>query len=94
LLAAEASIKSTAAANSEKVTSAVNFPPATTLKMAPRSITATQTCGNRAPARAIAASISSPMREVSPADWAPWSLMSAGAVVMLYTVTIPRKMSG
>jgi hypothetical protein len=50
--------------------------------------------GRSGPARAIAASISSPMREVSPADWAPWSLMSAGAVVMLYTVTIPKKMSG
>ena len=32
-------------------------------------------------------------REVTPADWAPWSLMSGGAVVMLYTVTIPRKMN-
>jgi hypothetical protein len=31
-------------------------------------------------------------REVVPAEWAPWSLLSAGAVVMLYSFTIPAKM--
>jgi hypothetical protein len=30
-------------------------------------------------------------REVVPPDWAPWSLMSAGAVTMLYTFTIPKR---
>ena len=33
-------------------------------------------------------------REVEPPEWAPWSLMSVGAVVMLYTFTIPKKMTG
>ena len=31
-------------------------------------------------------------REVTPAEWAPWSLLSAGAVVMLYSFTLPAKM--
>jgi hypothetical protein len=31
-------------------------------------------------------------REVTPADWAPWSLLSGGAVVMLYSFTLPAKM--
>jgi hypothetical protein len=31
-------------------------------------------------------------REVIPPEWAPWTLMSAGAVVMLYSFTIPRRM--
>lgn len=30
-------------------------------------------------------------REIVPPEWAPWSLMSAGAVTMLYSFTIPRK---
>jgi hypothetical protein len=30
-------------------------------------------------------------REVIPPDWAPWSLMSTGAVVVLYSFTLPRK---
>ena len=31
-------------------------------------------------------------REITPPEWAPWSLLSAGAVVMLYSFTIPAKM--
>ena len=31
-------------------------------------------------------------REVTPAEWAPWSLLSAGAVVTLYSFTIPAKL--
>jgi hypothetical protein len=31
-------------------------------------------------------------REFVPAEWAPWSLLSGGAVVMLYSFTIPAKM--
>lgn len=34
---------------------------------------------------------STKLREVSPAEWAPWSLLSAGAVVILYTFTLPQK---
>jgi len=33
-------------------------------------------------------------REVEPPEWAPWSLMSGGAVVMLYSFTIPKKIKG
>ncbi|MEO8496426.1 MAG: hypothetical protein ABI614_15265 [Planctomycetota bacterium] len=29
-------------------------------------------------------------REVRPPEWAPWSLLSAGAVIMLYTFTLNR----
>lgn len=41
-----------------------------------------------APAAGIAAA---PLREVIPPEWAPWSLLSAGAVVMLYSITLPKK---
>lgn len=30
-------------------------------------------------------------RDLVPPDWAPWSLLSAGAVTMLYTITIPKR---
>jgi hypothetical protein len=30
-------------------------------------------------------------RDVTPPEWAPWSLLSAGAVVILYTFTLPQK---
>lgn len=30
-------------------------------------------------------------REIEPPDWAPWSLMSTGAVTMLYSFTIPKR---
>ena len=33
-------------------------------------------------------------REIQPPEWAPWSLLSGGAVTILYSFTIPRKMSG
>ena len=32
------------------------------------------------------------VKEVAPAEWMPWSLMSVGAVVMLYTITVPKKL--
>ena len=34
---------------------------------------------------------SGPKRVVVPPDWAPWSLLSTGAVVCLYSFTIPRR---
>jgi len=37
---------------------------------------------------------SSARREVVPPDWAPWSLMSAGPVVVLYSLTLPKRMAG
>lgn len=33
-------------------------------------------------------------REFRPPEWAPWSLMSSGAVVILYSFTLPRRVSG
>ena len=35
-----------------------------------------------------------PQRTLTPPPWAPWSLMSAGAVVCLYSFTIPRRVAG
>jgi len=29
-------------------------------------------------------------RDIEPAEWAPWSLLSAGAVVILYSLTLNR----
>jgi hypothetical protein len=34
------------------------------------------------------------LREVVPPDWAPWSLLAGGAVVMLYSFTIPQRVGG
>jgi hypothetical protein len=36
----------------------------------------------------------SQVREVKVPDWAPWSLMAGGAVVILYSFTIPKRVSG
>ena len=30
-------------------------------------------------------------REIKPPDWAPWSLLSTGAVVILYSYTLPKR---
>lgn len=30
-------------------------------------------------------------REIVPPEWAPWSLLSAGAVTMLYSFTVPNR---
>ncbi len=32
-------------------------------------------------------------REIVPPDWAPWSLIGGGAVVVLYSFTIPRRVA-
>jgi len=34
------------------------------------------------------------IRTFNPPDWAPWSLMGAGTVVILYSFMIPRRMHG
>jgi hypothetical protein len=31
-----------------------------------------------------------PSRDIEPPEWAPWSLLSAGAVIILYSLTINR----
>ena len=35
-----------------------------------------------------------PQKEVNPPPWAPWSLMSTGAVVCLYSFSIPSRLRG
>ncbi len=35
-----------------------------------------------------------PPMQISPPPWAPWSLLSSGAVVCLYSFTIPRRVKG
>jgi hypothetical protein len=35
-----------------------------------------------------------PPKQFAPAPWVPWSLISSGAVVCLYSFTIPRRMAG
>ena len=37
------------------------------------------------------ASSQSATRDVVPPDWAPWSLLGTGAVVVLYSFTIPQR---
>ncbi|HZZ71690.1 MAG TPA: hypothetical protein VFE24_05520 [Pirellulales bacterium] len=32
--------------------------------------------------------------DLNPPEWAPWSLMSAGAVIILYSFTIPKRIAG
>jgi hypothetical protein len=34
------------------------------------------------------------LHDIVPPDWAPWSLLAAGAVVMLYSFTIPQRVGG
>ncbi len=31
---------------------------------------------------------------LTPPDWAPWSLMATGAVVIIYSFTVPKRVSG
>jgi hypothetical protein len=32
-------------------------------------------------------------RELIPSEWAPWSLLSAGAVTILYSFTLPQRLT-
>lgn len=52
----------------------------------------------KAPENEMGAFFSQPMqpakKEFTPPEWAPWSLMSSGAVVILYSFTLPRRVSG
>jgi hypothetical protein len=36
----------------------------------------------------------SPTRPITPPEWAPWSLLAGGAVVMIYSFTIPTRLKG
>jgi hypothetical protein len=35
-----------------------------------------------------------PQKQFTPPPWMPWSVLSSGAVVCLYSFTIPRRMGG
>lgn len=35
-----------------------------------------------------------PRKAITPPNWAPWSLISSGAVVCLYSFTLPRRVKG
>lgn len=48
--------------------------------------------GDDAPRPAVARSLG--RREYAPPEWVPWSLLSGGAVVILYSFTIPRRVTG
>ncbi|MEX2185863.1 MAG: hypothetical protein WD875_03675 [Pirellulales bacterium] len=50
--------------------------------------------GNPQPAATAVSAAPAAKRELIPPEWAPWSLLSAGAVVMLYSFTLPKKWSG
>lgn len=43
-------------------------------------------------ASAVAQGVVPAVREVTPPEWAPWSLLSGGAVVMLYSFSLPAKL--
>lgn len=33
-------------------------------------------------------------KDVVPPEWAPWSLMAAGAVIVIYSFSIPKRVAG
>ncbi|MFO0870069.1 MAG: hypothetical protein U0935_14150 [Pirellulales bacterium] len=39
-------------------------------------------------------SVAAPPRDVVPPEWAPWGLLTGGAVVLLYSFTIPKRVTG
>ncbi len=39
----------------------------------------------------LAGGDAAPRQEIVPPDWAPWSLMSGGAVTILYSFSIPKR---
>jgi hypothetical protein len=41
-------------------------------------------------AASFAAAPMTPAREVKPPEWAPWSLLSGGAIVIIYSLTLKR----
>ena len=47
----------------------------------------------QSPDEATAAAGEAASRDIIPPDWAPWSLLSAGAVVMIYSFTIPKRIN-
>ncbi|MFT5523449.1 MAG: hypothetical protein ACI9HK_001395 [Pirellulaceae bacterium] len=37
---------------------------------------------------------STPNRVVKPYEWAPWSLLSGGTIIIIYSFAIPRRVNG
>ncbi|MCE5266309.1 MAG: hypothetical protein LLG00_00280 [Planctomycetaceae bacterium] len=35
-----------------------------------------------------------PQKQIVPPPWAPWSLLSSGAVMCIYSFTLPRRVGG
>jgi hypothetical protein len=35
--------------------------------------------------------VTTPARDVTPPEWAPWSLLAGGSIVVLYSLTLMRK---
>ena len=44
--------------------------------------------------KASANTFSVSSHEIVPPDWAPWSLLGVGAVVLLYSFTVPQRVGG
>ena len=49
---------------------------------------------SRAAASSAGGAAASPNRRITPPEYAPWSLMGLGAVVMLYAYDLPRRLQG
>jgi hypothetical protein len=43
-------------------------------------------------AAGVAQDVAPAVRQITPPEWGPWSLLSGGAVVILYSFTIPAKL--
>ena len=43
---------------------------------------------------AAAATDNGPQSQIKTREWMPWSFLSAGAVIILYTITIPKRFQG
>jgi hypothetical protein len=53
-----------------------------------------QTPSEQAPATIFGtnpAALGGESRDIEPAEWTPWSLLSAGAIIILYAVTLNRQ---
>ena len=52
------------------------------------------TASDSAPAGSYGHTNAPRLREFAPPEWAPWSLLAVGAVVMIYSFTIPSRVKG
>jgi hypothetical protein len=53
-----------------------------------------QTSESAQPPSSFLAPATPAAREIKPPEWAPWSLLSGGAVILLYSYTLPRRVAG